>query len=71
MLLHFDYGDDWMFIVECLSIEDASNRKRKPEVLKLLDEFPEQYPDFEEENEEVSFGINPMTGERIEIKRKS
>lgn len=35
--------------------------------------FPEQYPDFEDEDfgNETRFGINLMTGERIEIKKKS
>lgn len=47
MLFHFDYGDDWMFTVECLNVETTTSRKRKPEVLKIVGKFPEQYPDYD------------------------
>lgn len=72
MLFHFDYGEDWMFIVKCTDVETTSSRRRKPEKLDIVGEFPEQYPDCDEdwEEDEVLVGINPMTGERIEIKRK-
>ena len=56
MLFHFDYGDDWMFIVECLEVETTANGKRKPEVLEMKGEFPEQYPEEEEEDEEEDEG---------------
>ena len=46
LLFHFDYGDDWMFHVKCLSIESDSSRKKKPEILEVKGEFPEQYPEF-------------------------
>ncbi|PQJ30175.1 IS1096 element passenger TnpR family protein [Rubritalea profundi] len=49
MLFHFDYGDDWIFIVQCLSIEKTNSRKRKPEILEVVGIFPEQYPDYDEE----------------------
>lgn len=49
MLFHFDYGEDWMFIVECIEIETSTSRKRRPEVLKVVGRFPEQYPDYEED----------------------
>lgn len=71
MLFHFDYGDDWMFVVQCVAIEQTSSRKRKPEVLEVSGQFPEQYPDCDDEwEDDVAIGINPMTGERIETKRK-
>lgn len=47
MLFHFDYGDDWRFIVTCEAIETTKSRKRKPEILEAPGEFPEQYPDYE------------------------
>ena len=51
MLFHFDYGEDWMFIVQCESIEKTTSHKRKPEILEVKGEFPEQYPDYEEDEE--------------------
>lgn len=71
MLFHFDYGDDWQFPVQCTAIEQSKSRKRKPETLKVVGRFPEQYPDFDEGDfdDKPRVGINPMTGERIEIKK--
>lgn len=46
LLFHFDYGDDWMFHVKCLAIESDSSKKKKPEILEIKGEFPEQYPEF-------------------------
>ena len=71
MLFHFDYGDDWRFLIECISIDDTKSRKRNAEVLKITGKFPEQYPDLEEDDsdESASFGTNPMTGEKIYIKK--
>ena len=48
MLFHFDYGDDWQFLVQCTSIERTKSRKRKPEVIKISGSFPAQYPDEED-----------------------
>lgn len=54
MLFHFDYGDDWCFLVQCISIEKTPSRKRNPEILEVIGEFPEQYPDYhEDENGEI------------------
>ena len=50
MLFHFDHGDDWRFLIECISIDETKSRKRKAEVLKVAGKFPEQYPDLEEED---------------------
>lgn len=46
LLFHFDYGDDWMFHVKCLAIESDSSKKKKPEILEVKGEFPEQYPEL-------------------------
>ena len=67
MLFHFDYGEDWMFVVMCETIEKTSNRKKKPEVLEIAGKFPEQYPSRENCEKDVVIGINPKTGERFEI----
>jgi hypothetical protein len=74
MLFHFDYGDDWMFLVECITIEKTPSRRRRPQILEVIGAFPEQYPDYEEdegEDDEIRVGINVMTGERIELPKKS
>lgn len=71
MLFHFDYGDDWNFLVQCTAIEQSKSRKRKPETLQVVGRFPEQCPDVDEDDfdDKPRVGINPMTGERIEIKK--
>lgn len=71
MLFHFDYGDDWHFLVQCPAIERTTNRKRKPEVVQISGNFPEQYPEEEDCSfQDPSVGLNPMTGERIEIHKR-
>lgn len=71
MLFHFDYGDDWRFLVECVAVEEGVSRKRKPEVLEIVGEFPAQYEEPDYDEMESRFGINLNTGERIEIRPKS
>lgn len=53
MLFLFDYGDDWFFHIRCLD-EDAPREKGKryPKVIESKGKAPEQYPDYEEEDEE-------------------
>jgi hypothetical protein len=53
MLFLFDYGDDWFFHIQCLD-EDAPREKGKryPKVIESKGKAPEQYPDYEEEDEE-------------------
>ncbi len=76
MLFHFDYGDDWMFIVKCTAIEEVVGVcSPKPQILEIKGTFPEQYPDNDEdegyqddpENTKERFAYNPKTGERIKI----
>lgn len=75
LLFHFDYGDDWMFHVTCEKVETTKSRKRKPEILEVEGDLPEQYPDYEEEcdrleDEDVPKNIvafNPKTNERISV----
>ena len=47
MLFHFDYGDDWMFLVECLEISDPVSSVKYPRLAKTVGEAPEQYPECE------------------------
>lgn len=58
MLLFFDYGDAWSFIVYCSSVE----KNAKPSHSKILTQkgiFPEQYPDYSED--EAVDNIIPIT----------
>ena len=50
MLFHFDYGDDWYFLVTCLKTEETKSKFRKPKILDKQGTPPEQYPDYKEEN---------------------
>lgn len=45
MLFHFDYGDDWMFLVNCLDVVEPDAGKVYPLVSKVTGKAPEQYPD--------------------------
>jgi hypothetical protein len=72
MLFLFDYGDDWMFVVEFLGPKPAE-KGRYPRLLESVGEAPVQYPDEpmdEGEEPDERFGVNPATGERFTIKRK-
>ncbi|MCK5555463.1 MAG: hypothetical protein KAI76_04440, partial [Alphaproteobacteria bacterium] len=50
MLFLFDYGDEWIFHVQCLSVETSEKGKKYPVVIESHADAPEQYPDFEEED---------------------
>lgn len=49
MLFLFDYGDEWIFHVECLSIGAAEASKSYPLIVEAKGNAPEQYPDSEED----------------------
>ena len=51
--LHYDYGDDWMFTIHVQKVEDEAHRA-KPELIKSVG-FLEQYPDYDEWDEEDDF----------------
>ncbi|MDO8733832.1 MAG: hypothetical protein Q7K21_01570 [Elusimicrobiota bacterium] len=53
LLFLFDYGDEWKFIVELVREEKSScaSNKKYPLLLQKIGSLPEQYPDFEEEDE--------------------
>ncbi|MFV0338254.1 MAG: hypothetical protein ACK5LK_08450 [Chthoniobacterales bacterium] len=50
MIFLFDYGDDWMFLVTCTK-EEETRAFRKPKVLSKKGQAPEQYPDYEEDDD--------------------
>lgn len=43
LCFHFDYGDDWMFLVRCDSVEDAAAPRKIKNFLTRTGPPPEQY----------------------------
>jgi len=52
MLLLFDYGDDWRFVVEVIGIGQKEPKVRDPRVLRKAGASPVQSPDWDDEAEE-------------------
>lgn len=48
MLFLFDYGDNWLFIVELADFGVVKPKTKYPRVIKKLGKAPEQYPEVEE-----------------------
>ncbi len=51
MLFLFDYGDDWEFLITCVSVEEADHKRKVRKVISTKGTAPIQYPDYEEEEE--------------------
>ena len=67
--LHYDFGDDWMFTIHVQKIE-SETRKSAPAVLRAAGEV-EQYPSWDEEEEDVDeFEVIHMDGRREIIRRR-
>lgn len=49
MIFHFDYGDDWFFLVTCTAVNDSKAKRALKKVIATRGEPPVQYPDYEEE----------------------
>lgn len=47
MLFLFDYGDDWIFLIECQSMTEPLEKTRYPRITKKVGKSPEQYPDYD------------------------
>jgi len=47
MLFHFDYGDDWYFLVTCKAVKESAAKKRFKKVISKSGKMPEQYPECE------------------------
>jgi hypothetical protein len=70
MLFLFDYGDDWLFRVTLRTIGTKSAKARYPRIVATRGEAPAQYPDADDDpNEKPTFGINPLTGEKIRFEK--
>ena len=70
MMFLFDYGDGWHFRVRLNEIATKVAKVRYPRVVATHGEAPLQYPDPDELDEDApTFGINPVTGEKIKFGR--
>ncbi|XIA64662.1 hypothetical protein ACFIOY_38690 [Bradyrhizobium sp. TZ2] len=70
MLFLFDYGDDWRFRVTLRTIVKKSAKIRYPHIVATRGEAPAQYPDDDHDpDDRPSFGINPLTGEKIRFEK--
>lgn len=49
MLFLFDYGDEWLFVVELAALGATELKTKYPRVIKSIGKAPEQYPDYDEE----------------------
>ncbi|MBI4050768.1 MAG: hypothetical protein HY396_02215 [Candidatus Doudnabacteria bacterium] len=48
MLFLFDYGDNWLFVVELIGFGKKEDKAKYPRVVKKVGKAPEQYPEIEE-----------------------
>ena len=48
MLLLFDYGDDWRFVVELSGFGEKQPKTKYPRIIKSIGNAPEQYPEIDE-----------------------
>ena len=72
MVFLFDYGDDWHFRVSLKAKGIKLAKSRYPRVVATRGDAPPQYPDLDDidDDDRPSYGINPLTGEKILIPRK-
>jgi hypothetical protein len=48
MVFHFDYGDDWFFLITCTAVKDSTAQRAFKKLVSTRGKPPEQYPDGEE-----------------------
>ena len=48
----FDYGDDWRFEIEVRGFGERAKGAAYPRILAAKGPSPEQYPDWEDDEEE-------------------
>jgi hypothetical protein len=51
MLFVFDYGDDWRFVIEARALGAKAPKTRYPRLVASVGKAPEQYPDYDEDEE--------------------
>jgi len=49
----FDFGDDWWHRIRVQSIKEAPSKKKYIRLIKSVGESPPQYPDFNEDYDEL------------------
>lgn len=47
MVFHFDFGDDWFFLLTCKGIQESDKKRGYQKILSKIDKPPLQYPDVE------------------------
>ncbi len=45
MIFHFDFGDDWFFLITCTAVKESDKKRRFKKVLATSGTPPVQYPD--------------------------
>lgn len=45
LCFHFDYGDDWFFLVTCTAVKESAAKRPFKKVVTATGTPPEQYPD--------------------------
>lgn len=67
MVFLFDYSDDWHFRVSLKAKGTKLAKVRYPRVVAARGAAPPQYPDPDDidDDDRPSYGINPLTGEKI------
>ncbi|MFZ7127155.1 MAG: plasmid pRiA4b ORF-3 family protein [Desulfobacterales bacterium] len=48
----FDFGDDWWHRIRVDKILDSPGRRKSVKLIKAVGKSPDQYPDYDEEDEE-------------------
>jgi hypothetical protein len=70
MMFLFDYGDEWRFRVSLRETGAKIAKVRYPRIVATHGDAPPQYPDPDELDDDApTFGINPVTGEKIKFGR--
>lgn len=68
MIFLFDYGDEWLFRVSLKTLGAKHAKTKYPRVVASKGEAPHQYPDPDDfDGDGPTWGINPVTGEKIEF----
>lgn len=60
----FDFGDEWQF--QCKVLRELEERTDFPSVIRRVGQSPEQYPDYDDEEDEEEADYEPLTKEEQE-----
>ena len=48
MVFLFDYGDEWIFLIECKEISTPIEKTKYPRLVEKVSKAPEQYPEYDD-----------------------